>query len=176
MKASLSALSLVLATVMPLVAHASELKPLEAGSFVLGTHTVSVYYMRSGDTYEVVTTIAPAADAPGAPIRFVGYLPPGQRQIISVGAFGTTMAPETLELVNEGDVLSATRVTGKERYGLGAAASAGTGRAPALMVWASIGRGRSPRGARPQIEVNVADVRSDVRVVREAAASRPCRG
>ena len=117
MNVSLSALSLVLATVIPVVAHASELKPLEAGSFVLGTHTVSVYYMASGDTYEVVTTIAPAADAPGAPIRFIGYLPPGQKQIISVGSFGTMMTPETLELVNQGDVLSAKRLTGKERTG-----------------------------------------------------------
>jgi hypothetical protein len=66
--------------------------------------------MVSGDTYEVVTTIAPAADVPGAPIRFVGYLPPGQKQVISVGSFETMMAPETLELVNQETGLS-TRVT-----------------------------------------------------------------
>ena len=64
MKAILSALSLMLGTVMPLVAHAGDLRPLEAGTVVLGTHTVSVYYTVSGDTYEVVTTIAPGPEAP----------------------------------------------------------------------------------------------------------------
>jgi hypothetical protein len=110
MRASISALALVLATAMPFAAAASELKPLEAGSFLLGTHTVSVYYTVNGDDYEVVTTIAPAPDTPGAPIRLVGSLPPGQKQVISVGSYGTTSAPVILELVHQGHALSARRV------------------------------------------------------------------
>src|SRR3712207_1826087 len=105
MKALLSAMALVLGTVTPFVAGAGELKPLEAGTFLLGSHTVSIYYVVQGDTYEVVATIAPGPDASGAPIRFVGFLQPGQRSFVSVGAFGTTSAPETLELVHEGDLL-----------------------------------------------------------------------
>jgi hypothetical protein len=110
MKVSLWAVSLALATIMPFAAGAGELKPLEAGIFPLSAHTVSVYYTVSGDTFEVVTTIAPGADAAGAPIRFVGLLPPGQKQVVSVGTFGTTGAPETLELVHQGGALSATQV------------------------------------------------------------------
>lgn len=109
MKATL-ALSLALAT-MSFGAGAAELTPLQAGTFVLGSQRVSVYYTASGDTYEVVTTIAPDAAAAGAPIRFVGFLEPGQKALISAGHFGTAAAPDTLELVHEGDLLSATPVT-----------------------------------------------------------------
>jgi hypothetical protein len=111
MKAILSALALVLWTVMPPGAHAGDLKPLEAGTIMLGTYTASVYYTVSGDTYEVVTTIAPGPEASGAPIRFVGYLLPGQKAIVSTGQFGTTIAPETLELLHDGRLLLAKRVT-----------------------------------------------------------------
>jgi hypothetical protein len=111
MKTILAAMSLALATVMPLGADASELKPLEAGTFMLGAQSVSIYYVPSGDTYEVVATIAPDAGAPGTPIRFVGFLQPGQKALVSAGEFGTATAPETLELVHEGSLLSATHVT-----------------------------------------------------------------
>lgn len=111
MKAILSALYLGLGTAIPVVAHAGDLRPLEAGTVVLGAHTVSVYYTVSGDTYEVVTTIAPGPEASGAPIRFVGYLLPGQKAIVSTGQFGTTIAPETLELLHDGRLLLAKRVT-----------------------------------------------------------------
>jgi hypothetical protein len=111
MKSALSAISIALATTMPLTADASELKPLQAGTFVLGAQSVSVYYVPSGDTYEVVATIAPDAGAPGAPIRFVGFLQPGQKALVSAGEFGTTTVPESLELVHQGNLLSATHVT-----------------------------------------------------------------
>jgi hypothetical protein len=107
----LSAVSLALATAMPFAAAASELKPLEAGTFVLGIQQVSVYYVTRGDTYEVVTTIAPDAETDGAPIRVVGFLKPGQKALVSAGAFGTSAAPKTLELVHEGDGLSVKDVT-----------------------------------------------------------------
>ena len=106
MKAFLSASSLVLALTMPSMGSASELKPLEAGTFMLGTHTVSIYYTVSDEAYEVVTTIAPAPDTSGAPIRFVGFLRPGQVETLSVGSFGTATAPAALELVHDGDMLS----------------------------------------------------------------------
>jgi hypothetical protein len=110
MKAIVTAVMLMLGIAMPIGADASELKPLEAGTFVLGDHTVSIYYTVSGDIYQVVATIAP--DAPsGAPLRLVGSLRPGQKQLVSVGAFSTTSAPKTLEIVHQGDLLSATRVT-----------------------------------------------------------------
>jgi hypothetical protein len=108
MKTVLSAVSLVLATVMSFGADASELMPLQAGTFVLGTHTISIYYTAAGDTYEVVTTIA---DTSGAPIRFVGFLEPGQKAFVSAGQFGTTAEPETLELMHRGNLLSATQLT-----------------------------------------------------------------
>jgi hypothetical protein len=108
MERILSAASLLLATVIPLGADASELKPLQAGTFVLGAHTVSVYYTATDDTYEVVTTIA---DASGAPSRFIGFLRPGQKTLISAGQFGSTSEPETLELVHQGNLLAATQLT-----------------------------------------------------------------
>jgi hypothetical protein len=111
MKSVLSAVSLALATAMTFAADAAELKPLQAGTFVLGTQSVSIYYVASGDTYEVVATIAPDAGASGTPIRFVGFLQPGQKALVSAGAFGTATAPETLELVHQGDLLLATHVT-----------------------------------------------------------------
>lgn len=111
MKTMLSAMSLALATVMSFAANASELKPLEAGTFVLGSQSVSIYYTANGDTYEVVATIAPDAGASGAPIRFVGFLRPGQKALVSAGHFGSTAEPQTLELVHDGDGLSATKVT-----------------------------------------------------------------
>ena len=111
MNASLSAVALALVTVLPFAAGAAELKPLQAGTFPLSGHTVSVYYTVNVDTFEVVTTIAPGSDASGAPIRFVGFLPPGQKQAVSIGAFGTTSAAETLELVHQDDALSVTQGT-----------------------------------------------------------------
>jgi hypothetical protein len=81
------------------------------GSWHLRPRHHTVYYTARGDTYEVVTTIAPGAETAGAPIRFVGFLRPGQKGLVSVGSFGTTMHPEQLELVHEGDLLSATQMT-----------------------------------------------------------------
>jgi hypothetical protein len=43
MRTMLWAVSLMQATVIPFGADASELEPVEAGTFVLGAHTVSVY-------------------------------------------------------------------------------------------------------------------------------------
>jgi hypothetical protein len=106
-KTILYAVSLIVAATMPFGAAASELKALQAGTFVLGAHTVSIYYTAADDTYEIVTTIA--ADS-GTPIRFVGFLQPGQKVLISAGQFGTTAQPETLELVHQGNLLSATPV------------------------------------------------------------------
>ncbi len=86
-----SAVAFVLGSVMPFAAGASELKPLQAGTFVLGDQTASVYYTQSGDTFEVVTTIGPT-DGSGAPVRLSGFLLPGQKQMVSVGAYGATTA------------------------------------------------------------------------------------
>jgi hypothetical protein len=92
------------------MADASDLEPLQAGTFVLGTHIVSIHYTLRGAAFEVVTTVAPEPGTAGAPIRFIGTLPPGQKQVISVGSFGTTLAPESMELLHRGAVLSARRV------------------------------------------------------------------
>ncbi len=78
----------------------------------LGDQSASIYYTVSGDTFEVVTTIGPA-DGSGAPIRFVGFLQPGQKQILSAGTYGTTTPPRELVLTREGDVLSITRTAQK---------------------------------------------------------------
>lgn len=111
MKTTLSAVSLALGIVIPFGAGAADLKPLDAGTFLLGAQSVSVYYTVSGDTYQVVTTIGPASGTSGAPIRFVGFLQPGEKVLVSAGQFGTTVAPDTLELVHQGNLLSATHVT-----------------------------------------------------------------
>ena len=94
-------------------AGASELTPLQAGTFVVGNHVATVYYTEHRGRYEVVTTVAPDPDLRGAPLRFVGSLAVGEKQTISFGAFGTTAAPNTLELVHDGDRLVATVVDGE---------------------------------------------------------------
>jgi hypothetical protein len=111
MRTIVSAISLALALSTSFAAKASELKPLESGTFVLGSQSVSMYYTVSGDTYQVVATIAPDAGAPGAPIRFVGFLQPGQKALVSAGEFGTTTGPEALEVVHQGNLLSVAEVT-----------------------------------------------------------------
>jgi hypothetical protein len=99
-----SAVAIVLGSVMPFVAGASELKPMQAGTFVLGQQTASVYYTQSGDAFEVVTTIGPT-DGSGAPVRVTGFLMPGQKQMVSVGTYGATTPPQELALVHSGKVL-----------------------------------------------------------------------
>lgn len=104
MKSLLSLAAFAIA--MPSMASAMELKPMQGGSFMLGDHAVSIYYTADDQDYKVVTTIAPDIDTEGAPIRFVGLMQPGQTEVLSVGSFGSTNAPQTLELVHTGDSLS----------------------------------------------------------------------
>ena len=102
----------MLVSLVPFAGVASELKPMQGGTFVLGSQSASIYYTVSGDTFEVVTTIGPA-DGSGGPIRLIGFLQPGQKQIVSAGAYGTTTSPHQLVLTREGDVLSITQTAQK---------------------------------------------------------------
>ncbi len=111
MKTLIAASSLVLALMMPSIGSASELKPLQAGTFKLGSQHISIYYKDRGETYEVVTTIAPDYDTSGTPVRFVSHLQPGQVETVSVGAFGASAANTSLELVHQGDKLSVVKKT-----------------------------------------------------------------
>jgi hypothetical protein len=104
MKSILSLAALAIA--IPAVADAAELQPMQGGSFEIGEHAVSIYYTEENLDYQVVTTIAPMGDDDVAPIRFVGLMKPGQTEMVSVGSFGTTNAPDVLELVHNGDHLS----------------------------------------------------------------------
>jgi len=104
MKARLTLAALAIA--LPSIAGATELQPMQGGSFMLGDHAISIYYTADDQDYQVVTTIAPNAETTGAPMRFVGMMKPGQTETISVGSFGTSNAPERLELVHTGESLS----------------------------------------------------------------------
>jgi hypothetical protein len=108
MTRSFAGVAVMLASLLPFAAAASELAPMQGGTFVLGDQSASIYYTVRGDTFEVVTTIGPA-DGTGAPVRFIGYLLPGQKQIVSAGTYGTTAPPRELVLTHQGDVLSVTR-------------------------------------------------------------------
>ena len=108
MKKSAILFSSLVSVALAWPAAAGELAPLQAGTFLLGNHTASVFYTVRDGLYDVVTTIAPDADLKGAPVRFVGSLAPGQKQIISLGEFASTAAPHTLELLNNGEHLVAT--------------------------------------------------------------------
>jgi hypothetical protein len=107
MTRNFAVVAVTLASLVPFVAAASELKPMQGGTFELGDQSASIYYTISGDTFEVVTTIGPS-DGSGAPVRLVGFLEPGQKQIVSAGTYGTTAPPRELVLSREGDVLSIT--------------------------------------------------------------------
>ena len=126
-------LSLLLGAAMPVTAAAADLAPLEAGTFILGTHTASVYYTVNGTSYEVVTTIAPTDGAPGSPTRLIASLLPGQKQTVAIGTFGTAASPIVLEVERAGDALSVVDVLqvlpGAERQ---PGARAVPGLAPAL--------------------------------------------
>ena len=104
---TLATTALVLGAFAP--AGAAELGPVQAGTFPLGDRTASVYYTAQGDTYQVVTTVGPADDGTGEPIRFTGSLRPGDTQTVSVGWFGTApQVPVVLELTHAGATLVAT--------------------------------------------------------------------
>ena len=106
MMRNLAVVAVMLTSLVPLAgAAASELNPMQGGTFVLGEQSASIYYTLDGDTFEVVTTIGPA-DGSGGPVRFVGFLRPGEKEIVSAGKYGTTAAPEELVLTHEGDVLT----------------------------------------------------------------------
>jgi hypothetical protein len=103
---SLAVSAVLVVSLVPFAgAAASELAPMQGGTFVLGAQSASIYYTVDGDTFEVVTTMGPA-DGSGGPVRFTGFLRPGEKEIVSVGKYGTTAAPEELVLTHEGDVLT----------------------------------------------------------------------
>jgi hypothetical protein len=112
MTRNFAVVAVMLASLVPFAGAASELKAMQGGTFVLGDQSASVYFTVSGDTFEVVTTIGPA-DGSGGPIRFTGYLQPGQKQIVSAGAYGTTTPPRELVLTHEGDVLTVAQTAQK---------------------------------------------------------------
>jgi hypothetical protein len=56
--------------------------------------------------FSAVATIGPT-DGSGGPVRLTGFLLPGQKQMVSVGAYGATTPPQELELVHSGKVLVA---------------------------------------------------------------------
>jgi hypothetical protein len=100
--------AVMLASLVPFAGAASELKPMQGGTFVLGDQSASIYYTVSGDAFEVVTTIGPS-DGSGGPIRLVGFLLPGQKQIVSAGTYGTTAPAQELVLTHDGDLLTITQ-------------------------------------------------------------------
>ncbi len=91
-------------------AIAEELAPLQAGTYRLGDHTASVYYVIDKDSYQVVTTVAPNPGVAGGPVRFEGSLALGEKQVVSVGTFDSTAPPVVLEIIRDGDVLTANVV------------------------------------------------------------------
>jgi hypothetical protein len=105
MMRNFAAVAVMLTSLAPFAGAASELKPMQGGTFVLGEQSASIYYTVSGDTFEVVTTIGPA-DGSGGPVRLIGFLQPGEKQIVSAGTYGTTTPPRQLVLTHEGDVLT----------------------------------------------------------------------
>jgi hypothetical protein len=107
MTRNFAAVAVMLTSLVPFAGAASELRPMQGGTFELGAQSASIYYTVSGDSFEVVTTIGPK-DGSGGPIRFVGSLRPGQRQVVSAGTYGTTTPPVGLVLTHDGDVLSIT--------------------------------------------------------------------
>lgn len=94
------------ALILPVSASASDLSPLQAGTFTLRDHTASVYYTVQSESFEVVATIAPAG-GDGAPARFVAQLMPGQIATVAVGAFDTSVPLAVLQLTRRGDALEA---------------------------------------------------------------------
>ena len=98
-----------LAIALPSIANATELQPMQGGSFTLGDHAVSIYYTVDDQDYQVVTTIAPNAEIVGVPVRFVGMMKPGQIETVSVGSYGTSNAQDQLELVHTGESLSVVK-------------------------------------------------------------------
>ena len=99
-------LSALVSIASPWAAAATELAPLQAGTFVLGEHTASVHYTVQGESFDVVVTVAPNAGA-SAPSRCTMQLAPGQLSTVSVGAFGTDSPATMIKLHRDGDTLSA---------------------------------------------------------------------
>jgi hypothetical protein len=109
MMRNLAVVTAILTSLVPFAGvAASQLKPMQGGTFDLGAQSASIYYTVSGDTFEVVTTLGPA-DGSGGPVRLVGFLRPGEKQIVSAGTYGTTEPPQELVLTHDGDVLTITQ-------------------------------------------------------------------
>ena len=49
------------------------------------------------------------ADGSGQPVRFVGFLEPGQKEIVSAGSYGSGTSARDMMLTHDGDQLSITR-------------------------------------------------------------------
>ncbi len=112
MTRNVAVVAVMLASLVPVAGAASELKAMQGGTYVLGDQSASVYFTVSGDTFEVVTTIGPA-DGSGGPIRLIGYLQPGQKEVVSAGTYGATTPPRELVLTREGDVLTVAQTADK---------------------------------------------------------------
>lgn len=60
------------------VALAEDMQPLEAKGYDLGSHTAVVYYVESGDGYDVVTTVGPNLGYSGPITQQRTSIQPGQ--------------------------------------------------------------------------------------------------
>jgi hypothetical protein len=107
MMKNFAGVAVMLASLVPFAGAAAELKPMQSGTYVLGEQSASIYYTVSDGAFEVVTTIGPV-DGSGGPIRLIGFLQPGQKQVVSAGKYGTTTPPEELVLTHDGELLSIT--------------------------------------------------------------------
>ena len=59
MTRNLTVVAIMLASLAPFGGAASELKPMQGGTFVLGEQSASIYFTINDDVFEVVTTIGP---------------------------------------------------------------------------------------------------------------------
>jgi hypothetical protein len=77
------------------VGQADELHPMQGGTVQLGPESASLYYTDEFDGYRVVATVAEEV-GPGAALRFVATLQPGQSVTLSVAR---TAGEEPAEVV-----------------------------------------------------------------------------
>src|SRR5262249_43747914 len=87
-------------------AHAGTLTLGQAKTAAMADCYANIRYDVVAGAHQVVTTIAPGADASGHPMRFTSRLADGESQDISVGGYGDNAVLTTLTVRRTGDQVS----------------------------------------------------------------------
>lgn len=86
-------------------------QPAEGRSFSLAGMDCSVFYMKSGDDFEVITTFV-SSDMTGPVMRSRAKLADGESHVMEIGGFGAKAASSKMVLTRNGETVTAETFDG----------------------------------------------------------------